>query len=69
MPETSSAEALAAEFDMLMRRAGLSLPESRRAATLAAYADMRGQIALLHGRYGAVHEPSNIFRLLPVGEK
>jgi len=65
MPDTPPADALAAEFDCLMARAGLTVPPDRRAAVLAAYADMRGQIALLHGRYGAAAEPSNVFRLSP----
>ena len=57
-----SKEALAAEFDMLMARAGLTVPPQRRAAVLTAYADLRGQIAMLHGRYGPEAEPSNVFR-------
>jgi hypothetical protein len=62
MPEVPSPEALAAEFDCLMARAGVTVPSQRRAAVLAAYADLREQIALLHGRYGPEHEPSNVFR-------
>jgi hypothetical protein len=46
-----------------MARAGITVPSQRRAAALAAYADLRGQIALLHGRYGPEVEPSNVFRL------
>ena len=63
MADTPSAEALAAEFDCLMTRAGVTVPPQRRAAALVAYADLRGQIALLHGRYGPEAEPSNVFRL------
>jgi hypothetical protein len=66
MPDTTSPEAQAAEFDCLMARAGIAVPEQRRAAVLTAYADLRQQIALLHGRYGAAAEPSNVFRLSPV---
>lgn len=66
MPEIP--DALAAEFDMLMARAGLTIPPARRPAMLTAYADLRGQIALLHGRYGPQHEPSNVFRLDPAGD-
>jgi hypothetical protein len=69
MAETPTPDALAAEFDCLMARAGLTIPSQRRAATLAAYADLRGQIALLHGRYGHEAEPSNVFRLSPAGGK
>ena len=63
MAETPSPDALAAEFDCLMARAGVSVPLDRRVAALVPYADLRGQIALLHGRYGPDAEPSNVFRL------
>jgi hypothetical protein len=63
MAEAPSADALAAEFDCLMARAGVTVPPRRRAAALVAYADLRGQIAMLHGRYGPEAEPSNVFRL------
>lgn len=69
MPETPSGDALAAEFDCLMRRAGITIPPQRLASTLVGYADLRGQIALLHGRYGPEAEPSNVFRLRPMGAK
>lgn len=62
-------DALAAEFDSMMARAGINVPLSRRATALAAYADLTEQIALLHGRYGYAAEPSNVFRLTPGGEK
>lgn len=62
-------DALAAEFDCLMARAGITVPPQRRASVLAAYADLRGQIALLHGRYGHTAEPSNVFSLKPTGDK
>jgi hypothetical protein len=63
MPQVPSSEALAAEFDCLMARAGITVPPQRRPAVLAAYADLREQIALLHGRYGPQDEPSNVFRV------
>ena len=69
MPDIPPPEALTAEFDCLMARAGVTVPEARRTAVLAAYADLRGQIALLHGRYGAAAEPSNVFRLSPTEAK
>jgi hypothetical protein len=62
-------DALAAEFDCLMARAGVTVPPSRRATALTAYADLRGQIALLHGRYDHTAEPSNVFSLTPRGDK
>jgi hypothetical protein len=63
MAEPLSPQALGSEFDCLMARAGITVPPQRRAAALAAYADLRGQIARLHGRYGPEAEPSNVFRL------
>jgi hypothetical protein len=67
MAEFPFPDALTAEFDCLMTRAGITIPPQRRAAVLAAYTDLRGQIALLHGRYGPEAEPSNVFRLTPAG--
>ena len=60
-----SPDELAAEFDILMRRDGISVPETRRAAVLASYADLHDQIALLHNRYAHTDEPANVFRLSP----
>jgi hypothetical protein len=60
-----SSNELAGEFDMLMRRAGLTVPDERRAAVLAGYADLCGQMALLRDRYAYTDEPANIFRLSP----
>ena len=56
---------LAAEFDLLMRRAGLVVPDRRRATVLASYADFRDQMALLRDRYAHTDEPANVFRLTP----
>jgi hypothetical protein len=60
-----SPDDLATEFDILMRRAGIAVPDERRAAVLASYADLRDQIALLHNRYTYADEPANVFRLSP----
>jgi hypothetical protein len=65
MADAMSPEDLAEEFDCLLRRAGIEFPQTRRAAVLTAYADLRGQVGLLHRRYGATAEPANIFRLTP----
>jgi hypothetical protein len=59
-------EALAAEFDALMARSGVTVPPARRQTMIDGYADLRTQLALLHGRYSHVSEPSNVFRLSPV---
>jgi hypothetical protein len=60
-----SPDELTAEFDMLMRRAGITVPADRRAAVLVSYADLCDQIALLHNRYVHTDEPANVFRLSP----
>jgi hypothetical protein len=65
MSETVSPDRLAAEFDCLLARAGMPLPAARRGVVLAAYAELRGQMALLQRRYGATAEPANVFRLTP----
>ena len=62
-----SPDELAAEFDVLMRRAGIIVPAERRATVFASYADLREQIALLHNRYAYTDEPANVFRLTPPG--
>lgn len=69
MTDLPPPDVLAAEFDCLMGRAGVRVPQARRAAALASYADLRNQLALLHGRYGAAQEPSNVFRLSPTDAK
>ena len=61
----ASPDELAAEFDILMRRAGITVPAERRAAVLVSYADLCDQIALLHNRYAYTDEPANVFRLSP----
>ena len=71
MPDTPShastgQESLAAEFDCLMARAGLTIPPARRAGYLIAFADLREQLALLHPLRGGAAEPSNVFRLEPM---
>jgi hypothetical protein len=60
---TPSPGELAAEFDSLMRRAGIAVPAERRSGLLVSYADLQQQIALLRERYAHTDEPSNVFRL------
>ena len=59
-------DALAAEFDALMIRAGLTVAPAQRAAVLPGYAELREQVELLRG-LPASAEPSNIFHLVPMG--
>ena len=66
MPDIPPDKALEAEFDCLMARAGLTIPPARKASYLAAFADLRSQLALLRTNRSAAVEPSNVFRLLPM---
>ncbi len=54
--------ALEAEFDTLMQRAGIAVPQALRESVLAAFADLRGQIALLHAPMPHTAEPAHVFR-------
>jgi hypothetical protein len=67
MSAAPSPETLAAEFDMFMARAGITVPADRREGLLAGFADLRATVAILHGRLDASVEPSNVFRLSPLG--
>jgi len=69
MADLPPPDTLAAEFDCLMARAGVRVPDARRAAALASYTDLRSQLEMLHGRYSAANEPSNVFRLSPLEAK
>jgi len=63
MSDAMSQAALEAEFDTLMARAGIALPQATRAGILAAYADLRGQLALLHAPLMHTAEPAHVFRV------
>jgi hypothetical protein len=62
MPDDAPQAALEAEFDALMARAGLVVPPSIRAGVLTAFADLRGQLALLHAPMPHTQEPAHVFR-------
>ncbi len=62
-------DAIGVEFDCLMARAGITIPEGRRPALLGQFADLRKQIALLHAKRPATLEPSNMFRVTPPGQE
>ncbi len=62
MPDAATQAALDAEFDTLMRRAGIVVPAALRPGALAAFADLRGQLALLHAPMSHTEEPAHVFR-------
>ena len=54
---------LRAEFDMLARRAGLSIPEDRREAFFAAFKDFRRMTERLHRPREAAVELASVFSI------
>ncbi len=62
MPDASPQTDLEAEFDTLMARAGVTVPPALRPGALAAFADLRGQLALLHAPMAHTSEPAHVFR-------
>jgi hypothetical protein len=67
MPDTSTDDsALAVEFDVLARRAGLSVPDDRKAALLKGYKDLKRMTALLRQPRTAAEEPAGTYSILSV---
>lgn len=64
MPEPEGPQGLAAEFDIFMARAGVTVPAEYLDSILAGYADFRAQLPLLHSARTHLSEPSNIFSLV-----
>lgn len=61
---SSDDAALEREFDMLMARAGATVPAERKAGVVAGYKDMKRMAALLRQPpRTAADEPSNIYSL------
>ncbi len=59
-----AAAKLEAEFDVLMARAGITVPPESREPLLAAFEELRGQCALLRdAARTAAAEPANVYRL------
>jgi hypothetical protein len=63
MPDAKAQAELEAEFDTLMARAGIVVPAALRPSVLVAFADMRGQLALLHAPMSHTEEPAHVFRV------
>jgi hypothetical protein len=63
MPDATNPQAaLEAEFDTLMARAGIAVPPALRSGALAAFADLRSQLPLLHAPMKHAEEPAHVFR-------
>lgn len=52
-------------FDALMARAGMSVPEDRKAGVVAGYIEYLGVVQLLRQPRTAASEPSNTYSLVP----
>ncbi len=63
MLDAETTAELEAEFDTLMTRAGIAVPPALRSSILAAFADMRGQLALLHAPMSHTDEPAHVYRV------
>jgi hypothetical protein len=66
MPDVSDDQALTAEFDVLARRAGLTIPEDRRPALLAGFKELRKLAALTRQPRSAADEPAGAYAILSV---
>lgn len=67
MPDTSTNDkALAVEFDVLARRAGLPVAEVHKLAMLQGYKDLKRMTALMRQPRTAASEPAGAFAILSV---
>jgi hypothetical protein len=66
MPETPDEAALAIEFDVFAKRAGLEIPEERKPAVFAGFKDLRRMLALMRQPRTAADEPAGTFSILSV---
>lgn len=66
MTEIPDDAALALEFDVFARRAGLEIPDDRRAAVFASFKELRHMLALLRQPRGVTAEPAATYSILSV---
>ena len=67
MPDASTDElALNAEFEILAKRAGLAIPESRKPALLHGFKDLKRMTALMRQPRAAANEPAGAYAILTV---
>ena len=65
-PTPQDEQALEAEFDILAKRAGLAVPENRKAAMLRGFKDLKRMTALLRQPRTAADEPAGTYSILTV---
>ncbi len=58
--------ALALEFDVLAKRAGLDIPADRKPIVFAGFKDLRRMLALLRQPRTAASEPAGTYSILSV---
>jgi hypothetical protein len=58
--------ALERELDMLLAKAGATVPADRKAGIVAGYRDIKRMTTLLRQPRSAAAEPSNVFSLVPL---
>jgi hypothetical protein len=67
MPDDAADDqALITEFDVLAKRAGLTIPEGRRPALLKGFKDMKRMTALVRQPRTAADEPAGAYSILSV---
>jgi hypothetical protein len=64
--ETTDDKALSAEFDVLAKRAGLTIPAGRKPAMLAGLKDLKRMTALMRQPRTAANEPAGAYSILSV---
>ncbi len=66
MTEIPDDAPLALEFDVFARRAGLEIPDDRRAVVFANFKELRHMLALLRQPRTAAAEPAGTYSILSV---
>lgn len=65
MPGSHRPDSIDAELDVLLARAGMTVPESLLDGVRAGYRELRQLTVLLHARRPAYHEPAAVYRMRP----
>jgi hypothetical protein len=61
-------DSIDAELDVLLARAGMTVPESLLDGVRAGYRELRQLTTLLHARRSAYHEPATVYRMRRPGQ-
>jgi hypothetical protein len=64
MADDGSEQDLMLEFEVMVKRAGLVIPDMRKAAVFAGFKDLKRYCALLRQPRTAASEPSNTYSLV-----